>query len=317
MLGNPAVSGGNPAGATILPTGNPTQNYIDTYATYYSLTPTPAPRPWEGSFSAYQDWFPEYPTECVVKVSPGNISYVNYVRPEEGNTSIESTYPDNIVYSYDPAPPKSDVAPNPNGTSGSFSGTGSGGYSGALFPRWHTDAPYDMANASSYDYWRDDGWFPIKNHDYIILPTGFTSPKPWSASLTVTNLQSEVYNEQTLSNEYYTFTQETFNYEQTGHIIIPVDWSVCCWNDGTVINGSFSFSSIDVTAVARGDPFNPSYGFTGMTATTGSTITAAGSADFSVTISSSYTPVTVDIPVVSGKISFITDFWITSVVSPS
>jgi hypothetical protein len=176
-----------------------------------------------------------------------------------------------------------------------------------------------MAGSSSYDYWQARGYFPLKSHDYIIVPTGFGSgsTKVFSCELTVTNLESEVMNLDTAIYEYYPFTQTTFDYKQTAKVVIPIDWDVCCWNDGTVISGTVAFSSIDVTTVALGSYANPSYGFTGMTATTGTTITAGGTSNFTVTISSGYTPVEITIPTVSGSISFISDFWITSVTPPS
>lgn len=315
MLGNPAAVFSFPAGATVLPTGNPTHNAIDTYATFYSYNPTVfIPQP---SFSAYQDWYPEYPDECVSKVGPGVPSTSNYIRPSTGTAEIQSTYPTDIVYFYNPASPAFDPVPNPNGTVGNFSGTYSGGGGGGLFPRWHTDTPYDMSKSASYDYWRNAGYFPFKSHDYIVTPTGGSLPSCCSADLTVTNLMSEVTNTHTSSKEYYYFDQASFDYTQTGKLVIPVDWEVCCWNDGTVINGTASFSSIDVTTVALGNSTPPGFGFTGMTATTGTTITAASSVNFTVTISSGYTPVVISVPVVSGKITFITDFWITSVVAPT
>jgi len=316
MLGNPAASGSYPAGSLPLPTGNPTHNFIDTNATFYAYYPTVfIPQP---SFSAYHDWYPEYPNECVSRVSQGVVSTTNYIRPLGGEAAIESTYPANIVYNYNPASPDFDPVPNPNGTVGNYSGTGGGGTAGILvFPRWHTDTPYDMANASSYDFWQYSGYFPLKSHDYMVAPTGAGLPGCCSASLTVTNLMSQVMNTHTGLNEYYYFDQASFDYTQTGKLVIPIDWEVCCWNDGTVINGTASFSSIDVTTVALGYPFTPGFGFTGMTATTGTTITAAGTANFTVTISSGYTPVIISVPVVSGKITFITDFWITSVVAPT
>jgi hypothetical protein len=320
MLGNPATYATIfPPGSTVLPTVNPTHNFIDTQATFYDNYPTVfIPQP---NFEAYQDWYPEYPNECISKISQGVVSTVNYVRPASATTyAVESTYPTNIVYYYDPAPPVSDPVPDPNGTVGSFNGTTSGAsLTKSLFPRWHTDSPYDMAGSSSYDYWQSGGYFPLKSHDYIIVPTGFANSgtKVFSCDLTVTNLESEVMNLDTAIYEYYDFTQTTFDYKQTAKVVIPIDWEVCCWNDGTVINGTVAFSSIDVTTVALGYYFSPGYGFTGMTATTGTTITAGGTSNFTVTISSGYTPVEITIPTVSGSISFISDFWITSVTAPS
>lgn len=317
MLGNPATYATIfPPGSTVLPTANPTHNSIDTEATFYF--PEPAWPPRQQSFSAYQDWYSEYPNECVVKVSQGVTSTVNYVRPNSGTASIASVGPTDIVYEYDPAPPVSDPVPDPNGTTGNFSNTQGGGIAGPLvFPRWHTDAAYNMAGGSSYDFWRAAGYFPLKSHDYIVTPAGGGIPSCCSASLTVTNLQSKVLNLDTDLYEYYDFQQATFDYTQTGKLIIPLDWEVCCWNNGTVITGMVAFSSLDVTTEPLGDNFDPNYGFQGMTATTGTTVTAAGTAGFTVTINSGYSPVEITVPTVAGSISFISDFWITSVVAPT
>ena len=318
MLGNPSAVTPFPAGASPLPVGNPTHDLIDTSSAYLP-DPTWAPR--QQSFSAYQDWYPEYPDECVVKVSQGVDSSVNYIRPaSSGTAAVDSTFPADIVTSYNPASPDFDPVPDPNGTSDNFTGTTSTGtISKSLFPRWYDADPYDMAQTSSYDYWQGGGFFPLKNHDYIITPYGFgsSSSKVFSADLTVENLQSKVYNQDTASYEYYPFTQATFDYKQTAKVVIPIDWTVCCWNDGAVIAGGVTFSSIDVETVPLGDLFDPDYGFRGMTATTGETITEESSTSFTVTISSSYTPVEIEIPTVANKITFITDFWITSVTPPA
>jgi hypothetical protein len=318
VLGNPDAVFPFPAGAGPLPHGNPTQGFIDVTDAYY---PEPAWLPRQQSFYSYQDWFPEYPPECIAKISQGVSNRANFIRIVATNTAaVESTYPDNIITSYNPAAPYYEPVPDPNGDTGDFSGsTPTAGLSKSLFPRWYDATPYDMANASSYDYWQGGGFFPLKNHDYIITPTGGTmnASATCSVDLTVENLQSKVLNEDTTNFEYYPFTQETFEYRQTAKVKIPIDWEVCCWNDGAVITGGVTFSSIDVETVPLGDLFDPGYGFRGMTATTGETITEDSSTTWSVTISSSYTAVEIEIPPVAGKMSFITDFWIQSVTAPT
>jgi hypothetical protein len=318
VLGNPEADTPFPAGATQLPYSNPTHDFIDTSIAY---APEPAWPPRQQPFNSYQDWFPEYPKECVVKVSQGVVANANFIRLASSNTAaVDSTFPTDIVTSYNPGFPYFDPVPDPNGITDNFTGTTPiGGIGRSPFPRWYDADPYDMAQSSSYDFWQSAGFFPLKNHDYIITPYGFGSggSPAISAQLTVENLQSKVYNEETSSYEYYPFSQATFEYKQTAKMIIPIDWEVCCWNDGAVITGGVTFSSIDVETVPLGDLFDPDYGFRGMTATTGETITEESSGTWSVTISSSYTPVEIEIPAVANKITFVTDFWVQTVTPPA
>jgi len=322
VLGNPAAVGLNPAGATELPMVNPRESYTNT-STFYGSNPTQSVQ--QPNFYASEDWYSEYPDECISKVSEGQIgpsqpsnSDNNLIMAYVGGASVLSTYPANIVFSYNPAAPYFNPVPNPNGTIGTLTDNTGGGGGGNLHPRWYTDTPYDMANASSYDFWKDSNFLPEKNHAYTVVQSTAGLPGGCSADLTVTNLTSQVLNQQTNLNEYYNFTQASFDYTQTGTIIIPNLWEICCWNDGTVINGTAAFSSIDVTTVALEDPSTPGYGFGGMTATTGTTITSlATTVNFTVTINSAYTDVIISVPSEPGKITFMTDFWITSVVPPT
>lgn len=318
VLGNPdaTVSPALPAGATVLPETSSQYCYVDTS---YAYLPDPTWLPRQQPFYAYQYWHPEYPPECVAKVSIGLVSNRNDILlASSGSAVVESTYPTDIVTSYNPGSPDFDPPPDPNGiTDNLTTSTSTGSLTVTPWPRWYDATPYDMAQSSSYDYWQSGGFFPLKNHAYTLFPGGGNLTRVCSADLTVENLQSKVYNVQTSGYEYYPFTQDTFHYKQTAKVIIPVDWTVCCWNDGAVITGGVTFSSIDVETVPLGDLFDPGYGFRGMTATTGETITEESSASFSVTISSSYTPVEIEIPTVPDKITFITDFWINSVTAPT
>lgn len=317
VLGNPEASPPFPAGASVLPYTNPTFDYIDT-SVFYAPEPVWPPR--QQPFSAYQDWYKEYPPSCVVKVSQGVDNTSNVILlASSGSAVVESTYPTDIVTSYNPGPPAYDPVPDPNGVSDDLTtSTMTGGLSVTPWPRWYDADPYDMAKASSYDYWQGGGFFPLKNHDYYFLPGGGNLFKVCSVDLTVENFESKVYNEQTGNYEYYPFTQATFHYKQTAKVKIPIDWEVCCWNDGAVIEGGITFSSIDVEAFPySGSESDPDHGFAGMKATTGETITEESSTTWSVTISSSYTPVEIEIPTVANKITFITDFWISSVTPPT
>ena len=137
------------------------------------------------------------------------------------------------------------------------------------------------------------------------------------------NYQSEVLNEQTSSYEYYDFTQPTFDYKHTTTLKVFLDANICCWNKGTVINGTVSFQSIAVETTALGktttvDP-DPSYNynFAGMIAKTATSASPSGTASFTVTIDSSYVPVEIEIPTMAGCFTFVNDFRIDSVTPPA
>jgi len=289
--------------------------------------------PHQLSFFASQVWFQDYPPTTVVKVHMAIAGASNriYLDGYSGNQTLDLTYPGDIVYAYDPTPPPlgpGESPPNPNGTVETNTITKTNeDVPGYFFrPRWVDDTPYDLTT----DGIGEGTIWPKFNTDYIIGIEGFQTlfPDymyqlgPWSADLTVTNKQSEVLNEQTTAYEYYDFTQTTFDFKQTTKVKLYLDANVCCWNKGTVITGTVTFQSIDVTTEALGGyPGSPNptatYGFGGMIATTGSTVDSAGDQSFTVTIDSSYTPVEITIPTVAGKITFINDFSVDSVTAPS
>ena len=295
--------------------------------------------PAQPNFWASQIWYKDYPEETVAKVHLGLVdtffyqplssTFGNriYLFGFSNNISRDSTYPDNIVYEYDPTTPSpADPVPDPNGTVGTITTTISNlSTAGPQYPRWQaTDTAYDLGNAQV-------GFVPQFDTEYYILPAGFigsSSPYyqytgPWSVDVTVENFQSEVFNQETETNEYYDFAQPSFDYKQTAKVKVYLDTNVCCWNEGTVITGNIGFQSISVatTALGRTKTVTPdpsySYGFAGMIATTGSSAVAAGTQSFSVTVSNSYAPIEIEIPTVAGAISFINDFSVDSVTPPS
>lgn len=311
----------------------------------YMGTPKPY-QPSQHSFWSSQQWYQDYPADDVAKVHLGLVNagiggdydpafgvFGNrlYMQSYSGNLEVDATFPDNIVYSYDPTPSPgpADPVPDPNGDIGtntdpSSSGSGIPGY--FYLPRWSSDTPYDVTNSGTFE----GSVWPKKNTDYFITPNGFTGYTggplqfgPWSVDLTVANLQSEVLNLQTTTYEYYDFTQANFDYKQTATVKLYLDANICCWNDGTIITGTVTFQSIDVETEAVGrtasvsPDFTASYGFAGMLAKTGSTITDAGTQSFSVTIEAGYAPVEITIPQIAGAISFINDFSIASVTPPA
>jgi hypothetical protein len=308
-----------------------------------STVPGDEPKPpTQPSFYGSQMWYQNYPPVCVAKVPmPGYgnnwpDAYVIpataygtgnriYLQAFTNNVLRDSTFPDNIVYSYNPATPSpADPVPDPNGTVGTNTTTTSifGGVGG--YPRWQaTDTAYDRGNAQV-------GGVPLFATEYYIDPNGILSSGPygqltgaWSVDVTVENFQSEVYNQDTMAYEYYDFTQATFDYKQTAKVKLYLDAILCCWNNGTVITGTVTFQSISVetTALGRTQSVSPdpsySYGFAGLIATTGSSAVAAGTQSFTVTVNSGYVPVEIEIPTVAGAISFVNDFSVDSVTPPA
>jgi hypothetical protein len=295
--------------------------------------------PAQPNFWASQMWYQTHPAENVARVHLGLVDSF-YYQPSIGtvgnriypiaytdNVEVDSTFPANIVYDYTPAPGGSDPVPDPNGTVGTYTTPKTSPTPYQIYPRWAaTDTAYDIGNAQT----GAGSFCPVFDTEYYIGPTGFFSTAPygrqvgaWSVDVTVENFQSEVYNNTTSTYEYYDFAQTTFDYKQTTTVKMYLDTNVCCWNNGTVINGTVSFQAITVecTALGRTLTVNPdpsySYGFAGLIATTGSSASAAGTQSFTVTVSSSYVPVEIEIPTVSGAITFLNDFRIDSVTPPA
>ena len=232
-----------------------------------------------------------------------------YMDKFTNNQVIDATYPANIVYQYNPTTPSpADPVPDPNGTVGTNTSTVNSPNGPGQFyhPRWYTDTAYDSGNdqfgvgliCPEFDteyYINEDGFFTLSSPYYQQFGA-------WSVDLTVDNYQSEVLNQQTSSYEYYDFTQATFDYKQTTTLKLYLNANVCCWNKGTVINGTVLFQSISVvtTALGRTATVSPdpsySYGFAGMIAKTGSSASPSGTQSFTVTVESSYVPVEVEVP---------------------
>jgi hypothetical protein len=270
--------------------------------------------------AAYKHLFKNYPDEVIVPVHQDMFYALFGIRIQlvgfEDNISIDTTYPDplSIISEYDPTPPPgpNEAPPNPNGGSKNEVYERSSGFTPLFYPRWHTDPAYELYN---YEQWLGS-ICPQKDYEYLIEPGGFNFEGPYSADLTVDNLDSRVLNEETDEYEFYPYEQATFDYKQTTTLRIPKTWTTCCWNEGAVINGEVRFQSVDITAEARGQS-GGDYGFGGMTAKTGFVASDDGSQSFSITISDSYIPIEIVIPASPGKITFVNDFVITSVTKPS
>ena len=326
-------------------TGTLLESFVD--IPYDPSQPSTWPRPpTQPSFYASQQWGTNYPEECVAKVhlgldsaainwptryEPGISSGNNlYIDSYSNNVEIDATYPTNIIGSYDPtpAPGPAESAPNPNGTVGTSTPTVSGPNGPGIFylPRWYLDTAYDVGN----DQFGVGLFCPEFDTEYFIQPNGIITGGiygqqvgAWSVDLTVDNYQSEVLNEQTNLYEYYDFTQLTFDYKQTTTLKLYIAANICCWNKGTVINGTILFQSITVDTTALGknlagniDP-SYNYNFAGMIAKTGSSASPSGTQSFSVTVESSYVPIEVEVPTLAGSFTFVNDFRIDSVTPPA
>jgi len=320
-------------GTVIRPPGTTFNSYVTVQLQVY----VPPSQP---DFWGSQMWYQNHPSINVAKVHLGLVdsfyyqpltsTFGNRIYPiaYTNNVQVDATFPTNIVYSYDPTTPSpAEPVPNPNGTVGTNTTPKTSPTPYQIYPRWAaTDTAYDIGNSQT----GAGGFCPVFATEYFIGPNGFFStPSPyaksvgaWSVDVTVDNFQSEVYNQQTMAYEYYDFAQLTFDYKQTTTVKMYLDTTVCCWNEGTVINGTVSFQSIAVTTTALGrtQSVNPdpsySYGFAGLIALTGSSASAAGTQSFTVTVSGSYVPVEIEIPTVSGALTSLNDFRIDSVTPP-
>ena len=280
----------------------------------FQTTSTLKPR--QLDFYSYQHWLKDYPDENIaVVMAPG--CGLGWLEIELTSSEYDCTYPSNIVYDYDPAPPLSQPVPDPNGDIGNDAGDASASILlTQSFPRWHTDDPYD---------------FEVIPYPGIIPPAGatftylggvslmppFTNYTSYEAS--VTNLTSEVYNVATMTNEYYPFQQTTSDVKVTSKFKIKPhpDNVYSCWSEGTVIKGKVGFKSYPITANALDSSSTPGYGYGGIEITFGTTSADAGTADWEVTWEDGYTAAEITIPRVLGQVTFINDFWVTEVIKPA
>jgi len=293
---------------------------------------TPEPYlPAQRSFYASRMLLQGYPDDVVTKVHMAIDGTSNriYMDKFTNNQVIDATYPANIVYQYNPTTPSpADPVPDPNGTVGTNTSTvnSPNGPGQFYYPRWYTDTAYDSGN----DQFGVGLICPEFDTEYFIYESGFAASAPyykqtgaWSVDLTVDNYQSEVLNQQTSSYEYYDFTQATFDYKHTTTVKLYLNANVCCWNKGTIINGTVSFQAIGVetTALGRTATVTPdpsyNYNFAGMIAKTASSAAPSGTQSFMVTVESSYVPIEIEVPTQPGCLTFINDFRIDSVTPPA
>lgn len=333
-MASPDGDGIFPAGALSLGTGTVLYDYQ-----YPNGPPpyTPPSPPNQLDFYSYQHWCPSYPDEVIAKVDSELANEYNEVSIGQGGATAECSllYPVNAQTYYNPGPPlypggpSYEPVPTPNGTSYTvYTNFGEPPDITSIGPRWHTATAFDYSSStgtpSPYSYFSQNGIVPEKGKVYqISVSPSYPNPASQisfenlfvgSWDIEVTNLQSEVLNQQTNAMEYYPYTQATTVFKMTGKYVIPNLFEVCCWNKGTVISGKVSIYSVNVitgTLPATGS------GWMGMTAEIGTTFSPVSEVSWSITITDSYTPVEITIPQVSGKATFVNDFWVTSVTPPA
>lgn len=276
-------------------------------------------RPKQEDFYSFQHWFADYPQENLQKVRSPDCAF-GEVYIEMVSTEWEYVYPDNIVYEYDPDPPASEPVPDPNGDIGEDSGDDSPPspipFLGELWPRWHTDEEYDFTVRSPFIYPPLGASFTYSGGN----PPGYF----WSYEAIAENLESRVEDVSTdpFTVEFYPFTQATseLRVKSKFQVIPKPENNYICWNKGTVIKGKVGFKSVSLTVepVPR-FPFPPfdESGYGGIKVTYGTEYEDAGEADWEVTYDETFTPSEIEIPMTNGKVTFVTDFWVTEVIKPA
>jgi len=271
-------------------------------------------KPRQINFYAFQHWLKDYPdANIAVVMAPG--CGLGWLQFEFTTSEWDFTYPSDIVYEYDPDPPLSQPAPDPNGDTGTQTGDIPGSLMPQVFPRWHTEDAYDF-EALNFGFTPTAGITFTYNEQSVSGPSQMGN---CSYETTVTNLDSEVLNVATSSNEYYPFLQTTTELKVTTKFKISPhpDNVYSCWSEGTVIKGKVAFKSFDITADPVPSNSTPGYGYGGIEITFGTTSADAGEADWEVTWEDGYTAAEVTIPRTAGKVTFINDFWVTEVIKPT
>lgn len=295
-----------------------TTNLIDTYPI--------GNRPGQSSFYSYVHYFKGYPSEVVAKkIRPAPMDNQCWANDNFNwiyfgiEATRKETYPDNIVYQYDPSfPIPNDPPPDPNGTTSHFTQD----YPWAqimVYPRWVDWDAYDFSSSGVSNDYYSGSIVPKPDFEYgqgslLGLPSVNMSYR-----FTITNLLSIVRNEENGYDEYYPFECAESIFENQAIIKFgpPIAPTGFCWNDGTVIRGKIAFSSIDVTCTPFPQLGQTEYGYGGFKAKTGSTFSPHSEEDWEVTIESGaiYGP-PIDIPQEDNMIIFVNDFWVTEVIPP-
>lgn len=272
-------------------------------------------KPGQTGFYSFQHLFKNYPRENLSIIRLPACGTLGWLMIEWVTSDWDYTYPSDILYEYDPDPPLSMPVPNPNGDIGNSTGDSGGLGLPHMYPRWHTDDAYD------FEAILFSGFTPPAGITFSYVEGFFGPPQLGYCSYetSVTNLDSEVMNVATGSNEYYPFLQTTTELKVTTKFKIKPhpDNVYICWNEGTVIKGKVGFKSFDVTSDAVPSSSTPGYGYGGIEVTFGTTSSDAGTADWEVTWEDGYTAAEITIPRTAGKVTFINDFWVTEVIKPA
>lgn len=276
---------------------------------------TETSKPRQISFNSYQWHLNEYPNEDIAVVPLGAfISGRVILKQTEGSSVYE--YPSDIVYEYDPNPPLSQQAPNPNGQNGSESvNVGLVDYFYDVYPRWHTDMPYSFGidQVGFIPQLGETYYFDESNYNLNSVGQGL-----WGWDVSADNYDSWVINLSNNEIEYYPFLQTKNDLKITSKLKVVFEGNICCWNKGTIIRGKIGFNSVSVTAktVPFPPPSDPEglVGYAGISLKLGDSYDDAGTADWEVTVEDDFIPPEIEIPKVQGTVTFINDFWITEIV---
>lgn len=270
-------------------------------------------------FFSYQWYFKDYPSELIVITPDYPLFGPVHTRLETANYyDFENTYPNNLVTQYSPLEECGvDPDPNPNGDIGRFQIdehdiTWNGYF--AIFPRWHTDTPYDFSSETFFytpqpgDYYEAYAGIP---YEMTGEPKAMTSA--WTYNLSMPSPESPVVNLCTSETDSFPTAQPTIEVRNQAKFRINPSGFFCCWNEGTILRGKVAFKSVNVMDYA---PLGLGTSSWGISFTIGGDFAAAGEADWEITLTADFEMEGVEIPLVAEQITFINDFWVTEVIPP-
>lgn len=293
--------------------GTELSNFIDT-----SPSETWRP-PKQFSFHSYQLYYQAYPSELIV-ITP-DYPIFGPVESELQTAQyydFENTYPDDLVTQYSPVEEcGSDPDPNPNGETGSFQIDEPNvewfTYD-AIYPRWHTDTPYDFSSETFFYTPQPDAYYEAYEsipYEMTGEPQAMTSA--WTYNLSMPSPESPVGNICTSETDYFPTSQTTIEVRNQAQFRINPSGFFCCWNEGTILRGKVAFKSVNVMDYAALGLGTSAWG---ISFTIGSDFADAGEASWEITLTDDFEMEGIEIPLVEEQITFINDYWITEVVPP-
>ena len=272
-------------------------------------------RPRQLDFDAYQWHLKNYPDQDTAIVPLGFSSSGRVILKQIGADCVYE-YPSDIVYEYDPDPPLSQPVPDPNGENGTVSlDVGVIVVYDDVYPRWATDTAYSFA-IDNVGVIPQLGLTTTFDESMFNLNAVYGGHVSWEVS--ADNYDSWVKNVSNNETEYYPFKQTKNNLKITSKFKVIFEGDICCWNKGATISGKVGFNSVSVTTETI--PYPPEdepgamLGYAGISLKLGDSYDDAGEVDWEVTIDEDFVPPEIEIPNTPGKVTFINDFWITSVV---